>query len=115
MSSYTPAQGDLVWVNMSPQAGHEQAGRRPAVVVSHYSYNKRSGLTVVCPVTSRQKGYPFEVALPDEAEVVGVVLADQLRNVDWQARRMTFIAKLNEETLGEIWEKVSALLSPGTD
>ncbi len=112
MPDYTPAQGDLVWINMTPQAGHEQAGRRPAVVLSHLSYNRRSKLAVLCPVTSRAKGYPFEVSLPLNAGVTGVILADQVRNVDWQARRAEFIGKLNEETLSEVWEKVKALLSP---
>lgn len=115
MPSSAPAQGDVVWINMSPHAGHEQGGHRPAVVLSHYGYNKRSGLAVVCPVTRRQKGYPFEVPLPDDAGVAGVVLADQMRNVDWRARRADFIGKVNEEVIAEIWAKVSALLSPDTD
>ena len=97
---------------MQPQAGREQSGRRPAVVLSQQIYNRRSGLVVLCPVTSRVKGYPFEVALPKGGAVTGVALADQIRNVDWQARHAEFIERLDGETMDEIWAKLQALLSP---
>ena len=87
---YVPDRGDLVWLTFDPQAGREQAGRRPALVLSPTIYNERSGLAVVCPVTRRSKGYPFEVPLPVEQKVSGVVLADHLKSADWRARRAEF-------------------------
>ena len=84
---YVPERGDLVWLNFNSQAGDEQAGRGPALVLSRSSYNRSSGLAIVCPITRIAKGYPFEVPLPEGGSVTGVVLADHLRSVDWQARR----------------------------
>jgi mRNA interferase MazF len=81
-ASYVPDRGDLVWLEFTPQAGSEQAGKRPALIMSPKTYNKKVGLALVCPVTSRIKGYPFEVRLPDGLEVVGVVLSDQLKSLD---------------------------------
>jgi mRNA interferase MazF len=115
MPAYTPAQGDLIWIDMSPQAGHEEAGRRPALVLSPHSYNRRSGLAVVCPITRQVKGYPFEVPLPRTTPVAGVILADQIRNVDWQARHADRIGHLDEATLAEVWAKVRVLLAPEAD
>ena len=91
-TGYVPDTGDIVWLAFSPQAGHEQAGHRPALVLSPRGYNEKTGLAVFCPITSRVKGYPFEVALPDSSAVTGVVLSDQIRNLDWQARRARFAA-----------------------
>ena len=82
-----PNRGDLIWVSLNPQAGHEEAGRRPALVLSPVEYNSRVGLALMCPVTSRAKGYPFEVALPSDLDVTGVILADQIKSLDWRARR----------------------------
>ena len=82
-----PKRGDLIWVSLNPQAGHEQAGRRPALVLSPVEYNSRVGLALMCPVTNRAKGYPFEVALPADTDVTGVILADQIKSLDWRARR----------------------------
>src|SRR2546425_1274360 len=79
-----PDAGDLVWLSFDPQAGHEQSGRRPALVLSPASYNGKSGLALVCPITSRVKGYPFEVSLPEGSKFAGVILADQLRSLDWR-------------------------------
>lgn len=79
-----PDRGDLVWLNFSPQAGHEQAGHRPALVLSPERYNGRSSVALFCPITSRVKGYPFEVALPPAGKITGVVLADQVRSLDWR-------------------------------
>ena len=84
---YVPKRGDFVWLNFNPQAGDEQAGRRSALVLSRSSYNRSSGLAIVCPITRIAKGYPFEVPLPERGSVTGVVLADHPRSVDWQARR----------------------------
>jgi mRNA interferase MazF len=80
---YVPERGDLLWLTFDPQAGHEQAGRRPALVLSPAAYNRRAKLALVCPITSRAKGYPFEVALPAALPLSGVVLADHLKSADW--------------------------------
>ncbi len=84
---YVPGRGDLVWLNFTPQAGHEQAGHRPALVLSPAPYNDKTGLMLCCPITSQVKGYPFEVLLSPDAPVRGAVLSDQLRSVDWRARK----------------------------
>ena len=110
MPRYVPDRGDIVWIALNPQAGHEQAGRRPAVVVSPVSYNGRVGLGLFCPITSRSKGYPFEVPLPPGSPVGGVVLADQVRSLDWRARRVEFAARLTNEAIGEVIGKLSTLL-----
>ncbi len=106
---YVPDRGDIVWLMFNPQAGHEQAGRRPALVLSPRSYNGRAGLALICPITSQRKGYPFEVAVNDE-RVSGVVLADQLRSLDWSARRAKKLARASDETLQEVLGKIAALL-----
>ena len=105
-----PDRGDLVWITLSPQAGHEQAGRRPALILSPQRYNQRAGLAVVCPVTSHVKGYPFEVALPSGGAVQGVILADQLKSVDWRARRAEFAGRASSEVLAEALAKVATLI-----
>lgn len=105
-----PERGDAVWLTFDPQAGHEQAGRRPAVVLSPKSYNGKTGLALVCPITSRSKGYPFEVAIPSDCDVAGSVLADQIRNLDWQARKAVRICALPARTVNEVVGKARALL-----
>jgi mRNA interferase MazF len=107
---YVPARGDAVWITLNPQAGHEQAGRRPAVVVSPVEYNRKVGLALVCPITSQVKGYPFEVPVPEGTGVAGVVLADQVRSLDWRARRASLIARLPAATVSELVGKLKALL-----
>lgn len=104
-------RGDVVWVNFSPQAGHEQAGRRPALVISPASYNARMGLALVCPITSRAKGCAFEVALPVESGVRGVVLSDHVRSLDWRARRVKRIERAPAAVVEEVLAKLSALLA----
>lgn len=105
-----PDAGDIVWLSFSPQAGHEQAGNRPALVLSPRDYNRKSGLAVFCPITSNRKGYPFEVVLPPAAEVAGVVLADQVKSLDWRARRVRFICKAPPTVVREVQDKLSLLL-----
>ena len=107
---YVPEQGDAVWLTFDPQAGHEQSGRRPAVVLSPRSYNGRTGLAIFCPVTNQIKGYPFEVVIGDDLPVAGAVLADQVRSLDWHARRATRICKLPREAMSEILGKLETLL-----
>jgi mRNA interferase MazF len=108
---YIPDRGHVVWLSFNPQAGHEQAGRRPAVILSPKAYNSRVGLCLACPVTSQAKGYPFEVSLPLGLPVVGVALADQLKSLDWQVREVSFIASLPAEVIGEILARAAALLA----
>jgi mRNA interferase MazF len=105
-----PRRGDLVWINFTPQAGREQAGRRPALVLSPESYNRKTGLAVACPVTNQAKGYPFEVILPVGLPISGVVLADHVRCIDWRARLAERAGKVDEATLAEVSGKVGALI-----
>jgi len=107
-----PDRGDVVWISMNPQAGHEQAGRRPAVVLSPARYNGKVGLAILCPITSQVKGYPFEVRLPKGLPVEGVILADQAKSLDWKARQAELICRLPAETVQEALLKLGALLSP---
>ena len=109
-SRYVPARGDLVWLQFDPQAGHEQAGRRPALVISPDAYNRRVGLAIFCPVTSKPKGYPFEVVLPEGLEVTGAVLSDQLKSLDWRVRRAARIASLPEPVFEEVIAKIRPLI-----
>jgi len=107
---YVPAKGDVVWLEFSPQVGHEQAGRRPALCLSPWEYNKKVGLAIFCPITSQVKGYPFEVFLPDSVEINGVILADQVKNFDWKTRSASFICKIPDEVLSEVFGKIRTLL-----
>lgn len=107
---YVPDAGDLVWLRFSPQAGHEQAGRRPALVLSPLSYNQKTSLALFCPITSRVKGYPFEVPLPASGAVTGVVLADQIRSLDWRARGARFEEQAPPQLVSEVREKLAVLL-----
>jgi mRNA interferase MazF len=106
---YVPDSGDLVWVSFDPQAGHEQAGRRPALVLSPREYNDKAGLALACPITSRVKGYPFEVALRT-GRVRGVVLADQIRSFDWRSRQFTFIEQAPADTLDMVVQTLQTIL-----
>lgn len=110
-AAYIPERGDVVWISYNPQAGHEQAGRRPALVLSPAAYNAKVGLALLCPITSRAKGYPFEVQLPSGIAVTGVVLADQVKSLDWRVRNAEFIGQAPEATVTRTIELVSALLS----
>lgn len=107
---YVPNRGDVVWLSFDPQAGHEQAGRRPALVLSPAAYNGKVGLALCCPITSRVKGYVFEVALPAGGIITGVVLSDQLRNLDWRARQAKFIMRAPANVVQEVLARVGALL-----
>ena len=105
-----PSRGDLIWLTLDPQVGHEQAGRRPAIVLSPAAYNAKTGLALCCPITGRFKGYPFEVALPDGLPIAGVVLADQVRNFDWNARRAEVVAAVPPDVVSEALGKLATLL-----
>ena len=107
-----PERGDAVWIDFDPQSGREQAGRRPAVVLSPAAYNGKVGLALLCPITSRVKGYPFEVAVPPGFGVAGVILADQVKSMDWRKRSTTVIGALPSETVAAVLRKVNVLLTP---
>lgn len=107
---YVPNRGDVVWINMNPQVGHEQAGRRPAVVMSPAAYNGKVGLALLCPVTSQVKGYPFEVSVPEGLPVSGAVLSDQVKSLDWRARRAERLCVLPESVTIEVLRRMNALL-----
>jgi mRNA interferase MazF len=111
-SRYVPRRGDVIRLDFNPQKGHEQAGRRPALVLSPVEYNRTVGLAVVCPITNQQKGYPWEVAIPDNPFVSGAVLADQLKSLDWKQRKAEFVCAAEEGLVEDVVEKAFALLSP---
>ena len=106
-----PDRGDVVWITLAPQAGAEQAGRRPAIVLSPAAYNGKVGRALMCPITSRIKGYPFEVTLPAGLPVTGVVLSDQIKSLDWRVRRAGRICTLPRPTVTEVLQKLGALLA----
>lgn len=107
---YVPDRGDLIWINLNPQAGREQTGRRPALVLSPAAYNSKVGLAILCPVTGREKGYPFEVRLPKGTKISGVILSDHVKNLDWRARNAEFIAKAPKGIIIEALGKLNTLL-----
>jgi mRNA interferase MazF len=110
---FRPRRGDMVWLEFDPQAGHEQAGRRPAVVVSPEAYNSKVGLALFCPITNQKKGYPFEVDIPDRLSIKGVILSDQIRNLDWKARKAKYITSLPKHVLQELIAKLKTLIDIG--
>ncbi len=109
-NNYIPARGHIIWISFTPQAGREQSGRRPALVLSHESYNQKVELAVMCPITSKVKGYPFEVTLPEELAVEGVVLADQVRSLDWKMRNAEFACVVPDSVVDEVSRIVSVLI-----
>ena len=111
-TSYVPRRGDLIWLSFDPQAGHEQAGHRPAFVLSPESYNRKTSLLLACPLTSKVKGYPFEVALPAGLPVGGVILADQVKNLDWKVRKAEFIARTPASVIEDVVSLILPLLGP---
>lgn len=109
-AAYIPRRGDVVWITLIPQAGHEQAGRRPAVVLSPEAYNAKVGLALFCPVTSQIKGYPWEVRVPDGLPIAGAVLSDQVKSLDWRTRSAEKVCSLPASAVAEILGKLAALL-----
>lgn len=110
VNEYSPDRGDIVWIDFSPQKGHEHAGRRPAVVLSPEAYNRKVGLALLCPVTLQVKGYPFEVPLPTGLPVSGVVLTDQIKSLDWIVRNAEYVCRLSEPHIQGILHKAHLLL-----
>ena len=109
-SRYVPARGDIVWLQFNPQAGHEEAGRRPALVVSPKEYNRKVGLALFCPVTSQVKGYPFEDLLPSGLAASGAVLSDQVKSLDWRVRKAERLCTAPEGVVEEVLGKILALI-----
>jgi mRNA interferase MazF len=108
--TYVPDRGDVVWLNFTPQNGHEQAGRRPAVVLSPQRYNQKVGPGIFCPITNQHKGYPFEVEIPAGLDVTGVILSDQVKSLDWRVRRAEYLASLPDTVINEVLQKLRTLL-----
>ena len=107
---YVPQRGDAIWINFDPQAGHEQAGRRPAIVLSPQTYNGKVGLCLLCPITNQVKGYPFEVLIPAGLAVTGAALSDQAKSLDWRVRQAEFIVQLPKTITNEVLKKLNSLL-----
>jgi mRNA interferase MazF len=108
--AFVPERGDAIWIDFHPQAGHEQAGRRPAAVISPRAYNQKVGLAIVCPITNQVKGYPFEVVLPAGLKVTGAILSDQAKSIDWKAREAAFITRIPAAVVEEAVQKLRTLL-----
>lgn len=107
---YNPDRGHIVWISFNPQAGHEQAGRRPALVLTPAMYNARVGLAILCPIASQVKGYPFEVKIPENLPVTGVILCDQVKSLDWRERKAEYAGQLPELLLEDVLQRLKALL-----
>ena len=112
-ATYVPDAGDLIRIDFNPQAGHEQAGWRPAIVLSPAAYNRPTGLAIVAPITNQKKDYPFEVALPEGLKVTGAILSDAVKNVDWRARNARFVATAPRSVLQSVQQRLALLLGIG--
>ncbi len=110
---YVPERGDIAWLEFTPQAGHEQAASRPALVISPAAYNRRVGLALLCPVTTHIKGYPFEVVLPRGLKATGAILADQIKSLDWRARKAKLLCRVPPGVMEETLGRILALVEPG--
>ena len=108
--AYIPERGDIVWLSLNPQVGHEQSGRRPAAVLSPKKYNHKVGLAIFCPITTKVKGYPFEVLIPESLPISGVILSDQVKSLDWQSRKAQFCCKVPESIVSDVLNKLGVLL-----
>ena len=109
---WIPERGDVVWITMNPTVGHEQSGRRPALVLSPTAYNGKVGLAILCPITSQVKGYPFDVQIPEGLPVEGVVLADQAKSLDWRARGAELLCTVPQESTSAVLQRLETLVSP---
>ena len=107
---YVPSRGDVVWISLNPQAGHEPAGRCPVLVLSPAAYNRKVGPAICCPITSQVKGYPFEVLVPAGLSVTGAILSDQVKNLDWRVRRARLIGRLSRETTREVLQSIPSVI-----
>ena len=112
---YVPRRGDVVWIDLNPQAGREQAGRRPCLVLSPSDYNGKTGLAILCPITNQEKGYPFEVRVPSGLTTTGVVLADHIKSLDWRMRKAEYRETVSDAVVREVLDATTALLDPEGD
>jgi len=110
--AYVPNRGDAIWLQFNPQAGHEQTGRRPAVVLSPAAYNSRVGLAILCPITNQIKGYPFEVLIPSGQPITGAILCDQVKSLDWRVRHAEYICALPDTIVLAVLQRLATLLDP---
>jgi mRNA interferase MazF len=108
---WVPERGDVIWITMNPSIGHEQTGRRPALILSPASYNGKVGLAIMCPITTQVKGYPFEVPLPADLPVEGVVLSDQAKSLDWRSREAEFACRLPAASTAAVLQRLGRLVS----
>jgi len=108
--NYIPDRGGVIWISLNPQAGHEQSGRRPVLVLSPAAYNGKVGMAIMCPITDQIKGYPYEVEIPSGLQVTGAVLSDQVKCLDWRARKAEFMCKLPSKVIIEVLKKLNTLL-----
>ncbi|MGR3220955.1 MAG: type II toxin-antitoxin system PemK/MazF family toxin [Candidatus Anammoxibacter sp.] len=111
LDKFIPKCGDVVWIDFDPQSGHEQSGRRPAVVLSPQKYNQKVGLAIFCPITKNIKGYPFEVIIPKTNMVSGAILADHVKNPDRRARNVEYVCKLSDKIIVDVLKKLGTLIS----
>jgi mRNA interferase MazF len=109
-NAYLPQRGDIVWLTFNPKLGHEQSGRRPALVISPKAYNRKVGLAIFCPITSQIKKYPFEVPIT-EKHISGAILSDQLKSLDWKSRKATFICRIDQSVFNEVISKINVLIN----
>ena len=110
-NSYIPNRGDIVYLDFNPTKGREQRGYRPALIISPAAYSEKSSLALFCPITSQQKGYPFEVLLPENLQTHGVILVDQIRSLDWRVRQIKFLETVSLEVIAEVQAKIVPLIS----
>jgi mRNA interferase MazF len=108
--AYVPRCGDIVWITLNPQTGHEQAGRRPALVLSPHDYNIKTSLAILCPITSQVKGYPFEIVLPEHVPITGAILSDQVKSLDWHARKVELICRIPAGIVSQVVQRLRPLL-----
>ncbi len=111
MTIKAPSKGDIVLIDFNPQAGHEQAGKRPAFVVSQFTFNSVTGFALVCPITNQKKGYPFEVEVEGAEATTGVILSDQIKSLDWKARKMRIVDRASDETTENVLGLVNAIIN----
>ena len=109
-TTYIPNRGDIVYLDFNPTKGHEQRGYRPALIISPAAYSEKSSLALFCPITSQQKGYPFEVLLPEDLQTHGVILVDQIRSLDWRVRQIKFVETVSLEVITEVQAKIAPLI-----
>ena len=103
---YVPGKRDVVWLEFAPQTGHEQSGRRPELVISPKEYNDKAGLAIFCPITSKEKGYPFEVKNHIKEMIKGVILSDQVKSLDWKKRKAKYITRVSKKIMDNVIEKI---------